>query len=143
MKIEAGFFLGPSHSGIDFNCRQAGGHGVEAFDRVGKIEIDAQACLAHSATFDIDAEASKFIGSTRTRELIVDTSLEYLRRLSAEAKRDPDLALDVGNAYMRVARVQGVPTQANLGQLDQADQSLRIIHDHSIVTGQGEFVAAA
>jgi serine/threonine protein kinase len=76
--------------------------------------------------FDIDAEASKFIGSTRTRELIVDTSLEYLRRLSAEATRDPDLALDVGNAYMRVARVQGVPTQANLGQLDQADQSLRI-----------------
>ncbi len=76
--------------------------------------------------FDIDAEAGKIIGSTKTRELIVDTSLEYLRRLSANAQRDPGLALDIGNAYMRVARVQGVPVMPNLGQLDRADQNLRI-----------------
>ncbi len=76
--------------------------------------------------FDIDSEASKFIGSATTRELIVDTSLQYLRRLSTDAKRDPELALDVGNAYMRVARVQGVPPLPNLGQLDQADKNLLI-----------------
>ena len=75
--------------------------------------------------FDIDAEARNFSGSTKTRQLIVDTSLEYLRRLSADAKRDPELALDVGNAYMRVARVQGVPISQNLGQMEQAEKNLR------------------
>ncbi len=76
--------------------------------------------------FDIDAEARKFAGSTKTRQLIVDTSLEYLRRLSADVHRDPDLALEIGNAYMRVARVQGVPVATNLGQMNQAEQNLRI-----------------
>src|SRR6185295_7529579 len=60
-----------------------------------------------------------------TRQLIVDTSLEYLRRLSADAHGDPQLALEIGNAYMRVARVQGVPISQNLGQMDQAEQNLR------------------
>ncbi len=76
--------------------------------------------------FDIDTEAGKLAGSTRTRQLIVDTSLEYLRRLSADAQSDPELALDVGYAYIRVARVQGVTVGANLGQSEQAEQSLII-----------------
>jgi len=75
--------------------------------------------------FDIDAEARKITGNTKTRQLIVDTSLEYLRRLSADAHGDPQLALEIGNAYMRVARVQGVPISQNLGQMDQAEQNLR------------------
>jgi tetratricopeptide (TPR) repeat protein len=58
--------------------------------------------------------------------LIVDTSLEYLRRLAADVQGDPELTLELGNAYMRVARVQGVPISANLGQMDQAEQNLRI-----------------
>ena len=62
--------------------------------------------------FDIDALARQLPGSTKTRQLIVDTSLEYLGRLSADAKSDPGLALEVGNAYMWVARVQGVPVAA-------------------------------
>ena len=36
-----------------------------------------------------------------------------------------DLALDIGTAHMRVARVLGVPISPNLGQTDQADQQLR------------------
>src|SRR5262249_15775882 len=76
--------------------------------------------------FDSDVEARKFTGSTKTRQLIVDTSLEYLRRLSADAQGDRELALEVGNAYMRVARVQGVPISQNLGQMGLAEQNLRI-----------------
>ena len=75
--------------------------------------------------FDIDAEVRLTPGTTKARELIVDTSLEYLRRLAADAQGDPDLALELGNAYMRVARVQGVPISANLGQMEQAEQNLR------------------
>jgi hypothetical protein len=75
--------------------------------------------------FDIDAAVRRSPGTTKARQLIVDTSLEYLRRLAADARSDPGLALDVGSAYMRVARVQGVPISNNLGQMEQADESLR------------------
>jgi serine/threonine protein kinase/tetratricopeptide (TPR) repeat protein len=75
--------------------------------------------------FDIDVQVRALPGSSKARQLIVDTSLEYLRRLTEDVQGDPDLALDVGTAYMRVARVQGVPISANLGQMDQAEQNLR------------------
>jgi len=74
--------------------------------------------------FDIDAQLRDLPGGTKARQLIVDTSLEYLRRLSPDAHKDPELALDVGNAYMRVARVQGVPISSTLGQVDQAEENL-------------------
>ena len=88
--------------------------------------------------FDIDVEARKLAGSTKTRQLIVNTSLEYLRRLSADVREDPELALEVGHAYLRVARVQGVPISANLGQMDQAEQNLRIADRliHSVLLAQ-------
>ena len=80
--------------------------------------------------FDIDVQAREVPGNSRTRQLIVDTSLEYLRRLSADIRHDPELALDVANAYMRVARVQGVPVSSNLGQLKEAEKNLRIAEEY-------------
>jgi serine/threonine protein kinase len=74
--------------------------------------------------FDIDTQVRQLPANTKARQLIVDTSLDYLRRLSPDVRNDPELSLDVGTAYMRVGRVQGVPISANLGQLDQAEQSL-------------------
>jgi serine/threonine protein kinase len=74
--------------------------------------------------FDIDVQVRDLPGSTKARQLIVDTSLEYLRRLTADVQSDPVLALDVGNAYMRVARVQGIPIGPTLGQKDQAEKNL-------------------
>lgn len=76
--------------------------------------------------FDIDVQARELPGSAKTRQLIVDTALEYLRRLGAEVHGDPELALEIGNAYMRVARVQGVPISPSLGQMDQAERSERV-----------------
>ena len=76
--------------------------------------------------FDIDEQVSQLAGSTKARQLIVDTSLQYLRGLSTDVTGDPALALELGHAYLLVARVQGVSTGRNLGQVDQADQSLRI-----------------
>jgi serine/threonine protein kinase len=82
--------------------------------------------------FDIDIEVRQAPGTTKARQLIVGTSLEYLRRLAADAHGDADLALELGNAYMRVARVQGVPVNPNLGDAVQADDSLqqaeRLLH---------------
>ena len=78
-----------------------------------------------SRLFDIDVQVRALPGSVKARQLIVDTSLEYLRLVGADVRGDPDLALEIGTAYMRVARVQGVPISGNLGQLDQADETLR------------------
>jgi serine/threonine-protein kinase len=73
--------------------------------------------------FDIDLQVAQLPGGSKTRQLIVDTSLEYLRRVTADVRMDPDLALEVGTAFMRAARVQGVNISPNLGQTDQADQT--------------------
>src|SRR5262249_55001666 len=78
---------------------------------------------------DIDVQVRELAGSTKSRQLIVDTTLDYLQRLRADASGDPELALELGNAYIRVARVQGVPISANLGQLVEAEQNLRIAED--------------
>jgi serine/threonine protein kinase len=78
-----------------------------------------------SRLFDIDVQVRALPGSVKARQLIVDTSLEYLRLVGTDVRGDSDLALEIGTAYMRVARVQGVPISGNLGQLDQADQTLR------------------
>ncbi len=88
--------------------------------------------------FDIDALARQLPGSSKTRQLIVDTSLEYLGRLAADARGDPGLALEIGNAYMWVAQVQGVPISSNLGQIDQAGKNLRLADGfiHSVLVSQ-------
>jgi serine/threonine protein kinase len=82
--------------------------------------------------FELDAEIRTLPGATRARHNIVSASLEYLEGLGAEARprwmadgeQDMDLALEIGAAYLQVARVQGVPGQSNLGQFAQAKQSL-------------------
>ena len=73
----------------------------------------------------LDGDISALPGSTKARNRIVSESLQYLTALGAEARRDRDLMLDIGRAYLRIARVQGVPTGANLGQFAQAEDSLR------------------
>jgi tetratricopeptide (TPR) repeat protein len=82
--------------------------------------------------FAIDEEVRKTPGTVKARVLIVNTSLQYLQRLAGDAQDDPVLALELGNAYMRVARVQGVPVNSNLGDAVQADLSLqqaeRLLH---------------
>jgi len=74
---------------------------------------------------EIDFQVRELPGGAKTRQFIVDTSLDYLRRLSADVRGDPALAMDLGHAYLRVARVQGVPIGANLGQVENAEKSLR------------------
>jgi serine/threonine protein kinase len=112
--------------------------------------------------FDIDVQVRQWPGSSKTRQLIVNTSLEFLQRLAVDVGDDPGLALEVGTAYLRAARVQGVPISANLGQLDQASRTLdraqqaidsvlrarpsdrtallrvaQIAHDRMLLAGQG------
>jgi tetratricopeptide (TPR) repeat protein len=76
--------------------------------------------------FDIDAQVAQLPGGSGTRQLIVDTALEYLRRVTADVRMEPALALELGTAYMRVARVQGVNISPNLGQTERAERTAQM-----------------
>jgi tRNA A-37 threonylcarbamoyl transferase component Bud32/tetratricopeptide (TPR) repeat protein len=75
--------------------------------------------------FDIDVAIRNTPGTTKARQLIVSTSLEYLRKVGAEARGDKELAVEIGSAYVQLAHVQGVPINPNLGQFAAAGESLR------------------
>jgi tetratricopeptide (TPR) repeat protein len=80
--------------------------------------------LLSAKVFDLDKKMEVLPGATEARQELVSMSLEYLERLSASTHRDLDLAQEVGEAYMRVARIQGVPTGLNLGDMAKAEENL-------------------
>ena len=63
-------------------------------------------------------------GSTKARQEIVAMSEEYLEALSEDARTDQQVALETADAYAILARAQGVPIAANLGEYAQAEASL-------------------
>jgi tRNA A-37 threonylcarbamoyl transferase component Bud32/tetratricopeptide (TPR) repeat protein len=73
---------------------------------------------------DLDADIRALPGATQARRRIVESSLAYLERLGQDARDDADLALEIANAYLHVARVQGVPGNITLGQFAAAERSL-------------------
>jgi tetratricopeptide (TPR) repeat protein len=79
--------------------------------------------------FDFDAAIRNLPGSAEARQRLVTASVEYLEGLAADARSDVDLAQELADAYWRIGRVQGVPTELNLGQFDQAKVSLRKADD--------------
>ena len=81
--------------------------------------------LANTFLFDFHDAVAPLPGSTPARELVVSTALEYLDRLSAEARNDPDLLAELARAYIRVGDVQGNPESNNLGRTGDALDSYR------------------
>ena len=75
--------------------------------------------------FELDGAIRNLPGSTDARKRLVAASLEYLEGLAADVHGDVDLAQELGDAYWRVAKIQGVPTDLNLGDFTSAEQSLK------------------
>jgi len=75
--------------------------------------------------FDFDRAIANLPGSAPARQQLVSASLQYLEHLSADARGDLDLALELADGYHRVALVQGVPTELNLGRFQDAEASLQ------------------
>ncbi len=59
-------------------------------------------------------------GSTPTRKLITDEAQHYLDRLASSNLDDPQLQSVLALSYKRLADVQGLPTNANLGNSTNA-----------------------
>jgi len=73
----------------------------------------------------LDAEIRNLPGATQARLHIVAQSLKYLAGLGSEARNDLDLAVEIADAYLRIARVQGVPAAvAHFGEFAAAEESL-------------------
>jgi serine/threonine-protein kinase len=75
--------------------------------------------------FDLDANIRDLPGSTAARQQLVSVSVQYLEGLAPEARGDVDLADELGRAYLRVAYIQGIPTDPSLGEFDKAEASLK------------------
>ncbi len=76
--------------------------------------------LASRFVFDVHDAVRQLPGSTKARQLIVSTALEYLERLSADAKGDPSLARDLAAGWLRIGDVQGWVLGSNLGDTEGA-----------------------
>ncbi len=74
---------------------------------------------------DLDESLRGLPGATKLRSQIVADALQYLSALGNETEVDPDLALEIALAYVRVAHAQGDPTSANLGRFAEAEVNQR------------------
>ncbi len=81
--------------------------------------------LANKFLFDFDGEISKVPGTTKAREMLVRTALEYLDSLSSEASGDISLQAELAAAYQSVGDIQGRMGGPNLGQHQAATVSYR------------------
>jgi eukaryotic-like serine/threonine-protein kinase len=74
---------------------------------------------------ELHDDVARLPGSTKVREKMVATALDYLDNLSRGAGKDAELLHEIGQAYEKVADAQGYPGQPNLGRTDDALQSFR------------------
>jgi eukaryotic-like serine/threonine-protein kinase len=81
--------------------------------------------LTQSFLFDFHDSIKDLPGSTPARNLVVQTAVDYLRRLSQEARGDPSLARDVAEAWLRLGDVQGNQYGINRGDSEAALASYR------------------
>jgi tetratricopeptide (TPR) repeat protein len=101
--------------------------------------------LSNSLLSEIDEAIQRLPGSTPAQKLLVSTVLEHLDRAAKDAAGDPQMELDLANAYIRMGNVQGNPYDQNIGDaqgaLNSLDKALSIAA--AMVRQQPANVAAA
>lgn len=75
--------------------------------------------------FELDKSINMLPGSTQARQKLVAASLEYLEGLQSDTRGDIDLEEEVAEGYLSIGRIQGVPTDLNLGEPAKAEESLK------------------
>ncbi len=76
--------------------------------------------LANSILFEIEPQIARLSGSMKARQFLVQSALEYLDGLAAEAGNEPGLRRELAVAYRKVGDIQGNPSYSNLGDLKGA-----------------------
>jgi serine/threonine protein kinase len=75
--------------------------------------------------FDLEKSIRDLPGSTEARQEVVSAILPYLDGLAADAGGNVELKEEIAEGYWRVARIEGVPTEINLGEPEKAEASLK------------------
>jgi len=82
--------------------------------------------LANRFLFDFYGQIATVPGTTKAKEMVVSTALEYLDQLSRSAGNDVELRLELANAYEKVGTVEGFPGEpGNLGRFRDAAAAYR------------------
>ncbi|MGJ5815150.1 protein kinase domain-containing protein [Paludibaculum fermentans] len=81
--------------------------------------------LANALIFDVYDRVKPLPGSLPAREAIVRTGMEYLDNLSASARDDGDLRVELAGAYERMGEVQGNILGSHNGDTTGAQASFR------------------
>ena len=76
--------------------------------------------ISHKLIFDVHDEVARMAGSTKPREIIVASALDYLDKLSQTAGSDPSLLNELATGYEKVGHAQGFPSEPNLGRVPDA-----------------------
>jgi tetratricopeptide (TPR) repeat protein/predicted Ser/Thr protein kinase len=75
--------------------------------------------------FEIHADLKRIPGSTKPRERLVSSALEYLDRLAPTAGNDPGFVWELAKAYEKTGDAQGSPSEPSLGRTRDAVTSYR------------------
>jgi tetratricopeptide (TPR) repeat protein len=107
--------------GLAFSMRET--RIAEQQRKLAQKHFDSVRKLANTLLFDLHGEMEKVPGSTKTREMLVKTSLEYLDSLYKEAGTDRSLQQELGVAYKKVGDIQGKQAGSNIGDFQAALRS--------------------
>ena len=81
--------------------------------------------LANVMMVDMHTAIRTLPGSTPARKLLVENGLAYLEGLSAEARHERSLQVELATGYRNIGDIQGRPGVANLGDPQAALKSYR------------------
>ncbi|BDC49316.1 hypothetical protein F183_A16320 [Bryobacterales bacterium F-183] len=79
--------------------------------------------LSNTFLFDFEESIRQLPGSTKPRQLVVNTALTYLESLAADSTSDPTLTRELAAAYLKVGDIQGDTGGPNLGDIAGALRS--------------------
>lgn len=80
--------------------------------------------IAKSLLFDVYDEVSRVPGSTVAREKLARTGLTYIEALAADPNAPPNVRVEAGRGYLRIAQVVGGGLSAQLGRYEDANALL-------------------
>ncbi len=98
---------------------------ARAAEQRAERRFDQVRQLARAAVFQFDEEIRYLPGSAKARKLLVETGLEYLDGLAAEAGNSIALQIDVAAGYVKIGEVQGEIDATTLGDLSGAAESYK------------------
>lgn len=119
LEVAAGVLVGCALLGATiFSLREA--RIAEEQQRIAQQHFDSVRKLANTLMFELHDEIAKVPASLKAREMLVNTSLEYLDALNRSAGSDPALQEELAVAYRKVGDLQGSETSANTGDFQGA-----------------------